>query len=174
MIIVGNTIVSDDIADCRFSCDLACCRGACCIEGDSGAPLREEEVAILEALLPEVEPYMTPEGIAAVREQGVAVRDKDGDLGTPLISGNACAYITYDDDCGEPIADGFYFTFCYPGFTGADLVEEMLYYGVSGISLDTCGSTKQGIRACTSLIQREEIPILAERLKAFALDHPVK
>ena len=83
-------------------------------------------------------------------------------------------YITYDEDCGEPIADGFYFTFCYPGFTGADLVEEMLYYGVSGISLDTCGSTKQGIRACTSLIQREEIPILAERLKAFALDHPVK
>ena len=50
----------------------------------------------------------------------------------------------------------------------------MLYYGVSGISLDTCGSTKQGIRACTSLIQREEIPILAERLAAFAKDHPVK
>jgi len=83
-------------------------------------------------------------------------------------------FITYDEDCGEPIADGFYFTFCYPGFTGADLVEEMLYYGVSGISLDTCGSTKQGIRACTSLIQREEIPILAERLAAFAKDHPVK
>ena len=83
-------------------------------------------------------------------------------------------YITYDEDCGEPIADGFYFTYCYPGFTGADLVEEMLYYGVSGISLDTCGSTKQGVRACTSLIQREEIPILAERLKAFAMDHPVK
>ena len=83
-------------------------------------------------------------------------------------------YITYDEDCGEPIADGFYFTYCYPGVTGADLVEEMLYYGVSGISLDTCGSTKQGIRACTSLIQREEIPILAERLAAFAKDHPMK
>ncbi len=83
-------------------------------------------------------------------------------------------YITYDEDCGEPIADGFYFTFCYPGFTGSDLVEEMLYYGVSGISLDTCGSQKQGIRACTSLIQRDEIPVLAERLKAFAMDHPVK
>ena len=83
-------------------------------------------------------------------------------------------FITYDEDCGEPIADGFYFTYCYPGFTGADLVEEMLYYGISGISLDTCGSTKQGIRACTSLIQREEIPVLAERLEAFAKDHPVK
>ena len=54
MIIVGNTIVSDDIADQRFCCDLATCKGACCIDGDSGAPLREEEVAILEALLPEV------------------------------------------------------------------------------------------------------------------------
>lgn len=98
MIVVGNTIVSDDIADQRFCCDLATCKGACCIDGDSGAPLREEEVAVLEAILPEVEPYMTEEGIAAVREQGVAVRDKDGDLGTPLVAGGACAYITYGDD----------------------------------------------------------------------------
>lgn len=98
MIVVGNTIVSDDIAECCFGCDLGCCKGACCVDGDSGAPLREEEVALLEAILPEVEPYMTSEGIAAVREQGVAVRDKDGDLGTPLINGSACAYITYGDD----------------------------------------------------------------------------
>ena len=83
-------------------------------------------------------------------------------------------YVVYDKDLDEPIADGFYFTYCYPGFTGADLVEEMMYYGISGIALDTCGSTKQGVRACTSLIQREQIPILAERLKAFAEDHPVK
>lgn len=82
--------------------------------------------------------------------------------------------ITYDKDLDEPIADGFYFTYCYPGFTGADLVEEMMYYGISAISLDTCGSTRQGIRACTSLIQREEIPVLAERLMAFAKDHPLK
>ena len=82
-------------------------------------------------------------------------------------------YITYNEDCGEPIADGFYFTYCYPGFTGAKLVEEMLYYGISGVSLETCSGKKQGVRACTSLIQREEIPILSERLKAFALDHPI-
>ena len=98
MIIVGNTIVSDDIADCRFQCDLDCCKGACCVDGDSGAPLLEEEVPVLEAILPAVEPYMTPEGIATVHEQGVAVRDNEGDLGTPLISGGACAYITYDDN----------------------------------------------------------------------------
>ena len=83
-------------------------------------------------------------------------------------------FITYDKDCGEPIADGFYFTYCYPGFTGADLVKEMMYYGISAISLDTCGSIKQDIRACTSLIQREEIPVLAERLEMFAKDHPIK
>lgn len=98
MIIVGNTIVSDDIADRCFSCDLSCCRGACCIDGDSGAPLLEEEVPILEAILPEVEPYMTPEGRETVQRQGVAVRDNDGDLGTPLINGGACAYVVYHAD----------------------------------------------------------------------------
>lgn len=98
MIIVSNTIVSDDIADCRFSCCLTCCHGACCIEGDSGAPLQEEEVSILQEALPDILPYMTPQGIRAVNEQGVAVRDAEGDLGTPLINDTACAYITYDDN----------------------------------------------------------------------------
>lgn len=81
--------------------------------------------------------------------------------------------IVYDHDLGDPIADGFYFTYGYPGFGGAELLEEMLYYGISAISLDITGSTRQGIRACTSLIQREEIPVLAERLALFAKDHPI-
>ncbi len=98
MIIVKNSIVSDDVADCRFGCDLSCCKGACCVDGDSGAPLLEEEVAGLEAVLPIVKPFMTEEGIEAVEQQGVAVRDKDGDLGTPLIKGGACAFITYGED----------------------------------------------------------------------------
>ena len=98
MIIVGNSIVSDDIADQRFGCDLACCKGACCVEGDSGAPLLESEVADLQRVLPEALPLMTPEGRAAVEKQGVAVRDNDGDLGTPLIEGGACAYTTYSPD----------------------------------------------------------------------------
>ena len=76
MIIVKNSIVSDDVADCRFCCDLSVCKGACCVDGDSGAPLLEEEVAKLEAVLPEVLPLMTDEGRLAVEEQGVAVRDK--------------------------------------------------------------------------------------------------
>lgn len=90
--------MSDDIADKCFGCELAVCKGACCVDGDSGAPLLEEEVAKLEAVLPDVLPLLTAEGRAAIEAQGVAVRDKEGDLGTPLIDGGACAYITYGDD----------------------------------------------------------------------------
>ncbi len=79
--------------------------------------------------------------------------------------------ITYDKDLDEDVADGFYFTFGYPGFTGAALVEELLYYGVSAISLWTCGSTREGLRACTSLIPIEDIPELARRLALFHEDH---
>lgn len=93
MIIVKNSIVSDDVADCRFCCDLSSCKGACCVDGDSGAPLMEEEVEKIEAVLPQVMSQMTEQGRLAVERQGVAVRDKDGDLGTPLIDGGACAFI---------------------------------------------------------------------------------
>ena len=79
--------------------------------------------------------------------------------------------ITYDKDLEEDVADGFYFTFGYPGFTGAALVEELLYYGVSAISLWTCGSTREGLRAGTSLIPNEDIPELARRLALFHEDH---
>jgi len=98
MIIVQNSIVSDDVADCRFCCDLSVCKGACCVDGDSGAPLMEEEVRKIEAVLPEALPKMTEEGRAAVETHGVAVRDKDGDLGTTLINGGACAFITPGPD----------------------------------------------------------------------------
>jgi hypothetical protein len=109
MIIVKNSIVSDDVADQRFGCDLACCKGACCIDGDSGAPLMEEEVAKLEAVLSEALPRMTEQGRQAVASQGVAVRDKDGDLGTPLIDGGACAFITYGEDgCALCALQGLY------------------------------------------------------------------
>ena len=79
--------------------------------------------------------------------------------------------ITYDKDLEEDVADGFYFTFGYPGFTGAALVEELMYYGISAISLWTCGSTREGLRACSSLIPNEDIPELARRLALFHKDH---
>jgi hypothetical protein len=80
--------------------------------------------------------------------------------------------IVYDTDLDAPIADGFYFTFSYPGLTGEELLRELLYYGVSAIALATTGSTRtEGLRACTSLIQRSEFPELNERLASFHRDH---
>jgi hypothetical protein len=77
-----------------------------------------------------------------------------------------------DED--KPIADGFYFTYSYPGFTGVDLLEKMIYYGISAISLDITGSDRhEGIRACTSLIQRSQFDALEQRLKQFSVDYPV-
>ena len=77
-----------------------------------------------------------------------------------------------DED--KPIADGFYFTIAYPGFTGEQLIEELLYYGVSAIALSITGSVHtEGLRACVSLVQREQFPALEQRLKKFYADHPV-
>lgn len=97
MIIVDNCIVSENIADKCFACDLCKCKGQCCVEGDAGAPLNKDEVPILERILPMVKPYMTEAGIAAVAEQGVAVYDSTGDLCTPLVNNAECAYVTWQD-----------------------------------------------------------------------------
>lgn len=81
--------------------------------------------------------------------------------------------IVYDKDLDEPIADGFYFTYSYPGYTGEELLKEMLYYGVSAISLAITGSEKtEGMRACVSLVQRNQFPALEERLKRFHENNP--
>jgi aspartate/methionine/tyrosine aminotransferase len=80
--------------------------------------------------------------------------------------------IVYDMDLDVPIADGFYFTISYPGFTGAQLLEELLYYGISAITLDITGSTRtEGLRACVSQVGPEYFPLLEERLKLFFKDH---
>jgi aspartate/methionine/tyrosine aminotransferase len=80
--------------------------------------------------------------------------------------------IVYDTDLDAPIADGFYFTFSYPGLTGEELLRELVYYGISAIALVTTGSGRtEGLRACTSLIQRSEFPLLNERLAWFNRDH---
>lgn len=81
--------------------------------------------------------------------------------------------IVYDKDEEKPIADGFYFTFSYPGFSGGELLRELLFYGISAISLSICGSDRtEGVRACVSLVKREQFPDLEFRLKKFREDHP--
>ena len=83
--------------------------------------------------------------------------------------------IVYDKDEDEPIADGFYFTFSYTGFTGEELLNKLVYYGISAISLAITGSERlEGIRACVSLVKREQFPDLEYRLKKFREDHPIK
>lgn len=96
MIKVGDVLVSDDIKDVEFVCHLEKCKGACCVEGDLGAPLEEEELPIMNQILDQVKPYLTPEGIEAIEAQGTYILDEDGDYSTPTIGGKECAYSHYD------------------------------------------------------------------------------
>ena len=80
--------------------------------------------------------------------------------------------IVYDKDLNEPVADGFYFTISYPGMTGGELMEELMYYGISSISLSTTGSQQQGIRACTSFIKPNQYDLIDERLAIFENNNP--
>lgn len=97
MIEIGDTLVADDLLDQKFVCDLSACKGACCVDGDSGAPLDEEECSVVEEVYDVVKPYMTAEGIKEVEKQGNFVVDSDGDLSTPLVDNAACAYVYYDE-----------------------------------------------------------------------------
>lgn len=92
MIQIDDKIISLDLFTARFACDLRACRGECCVEGNAGAPLDEEEIALLENEWERYAPYMTSAGKRSVEEQGVAVIDEDGDLTTPLVEGAECAY----------------------------------------------------------------------------------
>jgi aspartate/methionine/tyrosine aminotransferase len=87
---------------------------------------------------------------------------------------NAGFEIVYDKDIDQPIANGFYFTISYPGMSGVELLEELLYYGISAISLDITGSDRsEGLRACVSQVGRDQFDDLRERVSRFSEDHPV-
>ena len=92
MLIVDDCIISDNLAEVRFCCDLLQCKGACCVEGDCGAPLDKEEILILERIYPIVKQYMTAEGIEAVERDGVSSLDVDKLPCTPLVNNRECAY----------------------------------------------------------------------------------
>ena len=82
-------------------------------------------------------------------------------------------HIVYDHDVTEAVGDGFFFTIGYGEMRGGELLKELLYYGVSSISLSTTGSEQKGVRACTSRMREELYPVMQERMKAFAEDHPL-
>ena len=91
-----KTIVSEEILENDFVCNLAACKGACCVDGDAGAPLTMEETKILADIYPKVKPFLRKEGIAAIEAQGTHVIGADGELETTLIDGKDCAYVIFD------------------------------------------------------------------------------
>ena len=98
MIIIGQTLVSEELLEEQFVCDLNACKGACCIEGESGAPLELDELLKLEDSLEAARPYMRPEGIAVVDAEGPYTVDDDGDFVTSLVGKHGeCAFVTFDE-----------------------------------------------------------------------------
>ncbi|HMJ67833.1 MAG TPA: DUF3109 family protein [Cyclobacteriaceae bacterium] len=98
MIKVGEILVSDDIKSVEFVCHLEKCKGACCVEGDLGAPLEEDELQTMKDIQSKVKPYLTKEGQAAIKKQGPYILDEDGDYSTPTIAGRECAYSHYNKE----------------------------------------------------------------------------
>ena len=93
---LNKTIVSEEILEKEFVCNLSACLGACCVDGDAGAPLDEEETKILAEIYPKIKAYLRPEGIKAIEEQGTHIVSEFGELETPLIEGKDCAYVIFD------------------------------------------------------------------------------
>ena len=97
MIQIDDKIISLDIFEKHFVCDLNSCKGACCVEGDSGAPITSEENDLITTLIESIKPYMRSEGIAEINLNGVGVFDKDGDLTTTLVNNKECAFVTFKE-----------------------------------------------------------------------------
>ena len=108
MIRIGDTLISDDILEEFFLCDIEKCKGACCVEGDLGAPLEKEELEKLANNYEGIAPYLTEEGRREIERQGYYVFDFEGDYSTPTINGRECAYAIYDENgilkCGIEVA----------------------------------------------------------------------
>lgn len=92
---LGKTIVSEDVLDRDFVCNLTACKGACCIDGEAGAPLEKEEIRILQDIYPKVKPFLRKEGIKAIEAQGTSITNDFGHYETPLIDGADCAYVIF-------------------------------------------------------------------------------
>jgi len=94
---LGKTIVSEDIIEKEFVCNISACKGACCVDGEAGAPLEKEETKILENIYPKVKLFLRKEGIEVIEKEGAWVTSEWGELETPLIDGADCAHVIFDD-----------------------------------------------------------------------------
>ena len=97
MIAIGETLVSEDIIEKHFVCDLNACKGGCCVKGDYGAPLEEDELPIMDKIYKKVKPYLREEGVKAIEKQGKYIRYEKKEWVTPLIRGKECAYTIFDE-----------------------------------------------------------------------------
>lgn len=95
---LGKTIVSEEIIENDFVCNLTACKGACCVQGEAGAPLDTAETEILEKEYSKIKPYLREEGIAAIEAQGTFIKGDDGDWETPLVNGKECAYTIFSEN----------------------------------------------------------------------------
>lgn len=98
MIEIDDKIVSLDVFDVMFACDYKACKGICCVEGDSGAPLEAGEREMLIKHLPAIEHMLSPQAISIIQEQGVSYLDEDGDEVTSIVNGQDCVFTTYDNE----------------------------------------------------------------------------
>lgn len=94
---IGDAIVATDIIEESFLCDLSVCKGECCVEGDAGAPLEDDEVRIIEDILPQVWDDLSPQAQEVIKKQGVAYKDGDGDMVTSIVNGKDCVFTYYDE-----------------------------------------------------------------------------
>lgn len=98
MLQIGNTLVSLDLVEKYFCCDLDKCKGACCIEGDAGAPLLEEEDKKLKSMMEDIGSHLSEKARRVIEEEGPSYIDREGDLVTQLIEGSACVYTCFEKD----------------------------------------------------------------------------
>lgn len=97
MIVIGDKIVSDDVVQKEFVCNLSACKGVCCVEGEGGAPLEDHELGLIDDVFDEVKPYLTKRGLAEIEKQGRYTQGDDGVFATPLIDGKDCVYLNFDE-----------------------------------------------------------------------------
>ncbi len=109
MLQIDNTIISLDLIEKKFVCDLQACKGECCVAGDSGAPLTINEISILEEIYPEIEPYLSDKGKKIIKEKGVFEIDIENDKVTPLIDNKECAYLVYENNIAVCAIEKAYF-----------------------------------------------------------------
>ena len=101
MFLVGDVLVSDDVLDAPFACNLSACKGGCCIQGESGAPLELDELSAVEESFPKVEKYLRPEALEVIASEGLWEKEGRNSYGTTCVDDAECVFVTYERDVAK-------------------------------------------------------------------------